>query len=175
MVDELWILLTAGLIVAAAGMVAYGFYRDQTDPYSSHRLAEIVKRVTHESAQQAVRILELETLLAEHEAGHAANARRMAANNIPLAWKPKRTAKAVMNGGSKLLPLYDLLYERFSDDELYDLGFRIGIKRDEIVGETHSAKAQCLIEYAARHELVDDLIVAGREVRPDLRWPEVNL
>lgn len=166
---ELWQL--TGLLVTVAAVVVVNIVRDYRDPYSYRRLSQTIRQMAYEQSLAAVRIVELETLVAEFEAGHEMNARRMEQKGVALVWRPTRTARSIANGGARLLPLYELLFERFSDDEMFDLAFRVGIKRDEIEGDTHSARAQSLIEYVARHELVDELLAAGREVRPELEWP----
>ena len=88
-------------------------------------------------------------------------------------WRPTRVTH-LRNGGAVLLPLYELLYDRFSDDELNDLAFRIGAGGDATGGSTHSARARSLVEYAKRHGLLDEILAAGREARPELEWPEIH-
>lgn len=168
---ELWQVTGLVVTVAAFAVVVTNIIRDYRDPYVYLRVLKEFKTLVNDQVKTSLRLLETETLLREHELGHEVNVRHMERRGVAPAWRPTRTLKRIMNGGSRLLPVYELLYERFSDDELFDLAFRVGIGRGELMGDTHSARAQGLIEYAARHELVDELLAAGREVRPELGWP----
>ena len=168
---ELWQLTGAVVTLTALAVLVVNAVRDYRDPYSYQKLSKTIKQMAHEQARTALRVLELESLAGEYEYGIERLLGFIERRGWTPPWGPTRTLKRISNGGSRLLPLYELLYERFDDDELFDLAFRVGIKRDEVEGDTHSARAQCLIEYVARHELVDELLAAGREVRPELGWP----
>ena len=168
---ELWQVTGLVVTVVAALVAIAGVVRDYRDPYSSRRLSQTIRQMAHEEAKTATRLLEVETLLAEYEQGAGQNIRFIEAKGYIPPWRPTRTLKRIANGGSRLLPLYTLFYERFSDDELFDLAFRVGIGREEIAGDTHSARAQHLIEYAVRRELIDDLVRVVRDVRSELTWP----
>lgn len=168
---EPWQVTGLVVTVAAFAVVVTNIIRDYRDPFSYLRVLKDFKSLVNDQVKTSLRLLETETLLREYELGHEENARRMEMRGVTPAWRPTRTLKRIANGGSRLLPIYELLYERCNDDELFDLAFRVGITREKIGGDTHSARAQALIEHVARHELVDELLAAGREVRPELAWP----
>lgn len=159
--------------VAALAVVVTNIIRDYRDPFSYLRVLKDFKTLVNDQVKTSLRLLETETLLREFELGHEENARRMELRGVTPAWRPTRTLKRIANGGSRLLPLYDLLYDRLNDDELFDLAFRIGMSRDEVVGDTHSARAQCLVEYAVRRDLLQQLVDIGKTERPELDWPTV--
>lgn len=176
--SDTWLLIGVVVTVVSFAVVLVAIIRDVRQPEEYLQLMRALQEAAHTAAQETLRAaqetlrrLEAEKLLREFENGHEANARRMEQNNVPLAWWPTRTAKAIANGGSQLLPLYDLLCNRFDNEEVYDLAFRLNIRRDDIAGEVHSILVQNLLEFVSRRDRVDDLIVLGRTIRPDLAWP----
>lgn len=64
-----------------------------------------------------------------------------------------------------------LLVQYFSDGELRDLCFDLGIDYDSLPGSGKSDKARELVAYAQRHGVMNDLLVACRRQRPNARWP----
>lgn len=168
---ELWPIAGAVVTLVAGAVLIINIVRDYRDPYGYQRLSRTIREMAHEQARMAMRQLEMETLLAEFEFGTERLLRFIEQKGWTPPWRPTRAFHHIANGGSRLLPLYELFYERFSDDELFDLAFRVGIKREEVAGDTHSGRAQSLIEYAVRRDLIDDLVRIGRTVRPELEWP----
>lgn len=168
---EIWQVTGLVVTVAAAAVVVGNMVRDYFDPYSYRKLSQTVRAMAHEQVRTALRLLEVESLLGEFEFGADWLIAFIERNHLVPPWRPTRRLKQIRNGGSRLLPLYDLLYDHFNDDELFDLAFRVGIRRGEIAGGSHSTLAQSLIEYVNGHELVDELLAVGREIRPELGWP----
>lgn len=169
---ELWPLTGLAVTLTAAVVLVINVIRDYRDPYGYQRLSRTIREMAHEQARMAMRQLETETLLGEFEYGAERLLRFIEEKGWIPPWRPTRAFHHIANGGSRLLPLYELFYEKFSDDELFDLAFRVGVKREEVTGDTHSARAQSLIEYAVRRNLIDDLVRIGRVVRSELEWPK---
>jgi hypothetical protein len=174
MSEAVWGAATALGVATVIGLIIWGLVREYHDPHSYHELYRMLRETAHDAARTSVELIEARGLLKEYEDGHNRNMKRMELARVEPAWRPTRTAKEISNGGSKLLPLYDLLYDSFSDDELFDLAFRIGLPRDGVAGETHAAKTQCVIEYADRRNIVAELIRVGKVERPELAWPEIQ-
>lgn len=165
--------LTIGLVFVV-GAIVWGIVRELFDPHSYHELYRLLRQTTNDAARTSVELIETRGLLREYEEGYKLNYRRMQMRGVEPAWEPTRTSEAISNGGSVLLPLYDLLYDRFNDSELFDLAFRIGLTRDGMTGDTHAERTQCLVEYADRRNIVNELIEVGRVERPELEWPTIR-
>ncbi len=58
------------------------------------------------------------------------------------------------------------IYQHYNLDEMRTLCFELGIKYGDIDGVTRQRKAQALIEYCDRHDLLDDLIRHIQQTRP---------
>ncbi len=61
----------------------------------------------------------------------------------------------------------------FDAEGLREIAFRLGIDYDDLRGESKTAKAVSLIEYLVHRERLPELVRVGRELRPDIRWPDV--
>jgi energy-coupling factor transporter ATP-binding protein EcfA2 len=70
--------------------------------------------------------------------------------------------------------LRDLLDAHFSNDDLRQLCFDLGVEYENLAGSTRIGKAQSLIEYCLRHNRLSDLGRRCRELRPTISWPDVD-
>lgn len=70
--------------------------------------------------------------------------------------------------------LHKILEEHFSMEELRTLCFDLGIDHESLTGEDKPAKARELILFLERHNLVNEIIRTGREIRPDIDWGVVS-
>lgn len=68
--------------------------------------------------------------------------------------------------------LYKILTDRFNDDELRTLCFALGIDYDNLRGDGKSGKARELITYLERRNEIPQLIEIGKQLRPDISWPD---
>jgi hypothetical protein len=68
--------------------------------------------------------------------------------------------------------LSDQINDYFNAEELADLCFRLDIQYDNLAGGTNQAKARELTDYCRRHGRVAELVVACRQLRPHVLWPE---
>ena len=130
-----------------------------------------IDALQHQNAVTFLRLLEVENLVKEYDRGRISNERVMEKADLTPSWRPSERLDHIKNGGSQLIPLYDLLYTRFNDDELRDLAFRTGIGSGVLVETSHSALARSLVEHAGRRGIVDDLVRIGQGIRPELVWP----
>lgn len=172
-VEDVWAVVVTALVAFSSGMLLYGVIRDRRDPFSYRQMSNLAKELAHDLARVEVRLMEAQAVTEELDHGVTLLLQFIRQRGWQAPWRPTRVAH-LRNGGALLLPLYELFYDRFSDDELLDLAFRIGAGEDATEGLTHSARARCLVEYAKRHDLVDEIIAKGRELRPELEWPEIH-
>lgn len=171
--SDMWAIVVTALVAFSSGMLLYGVIRDRRDPFSYRRMSNLVKGLAHDLSRAEVRLMQAESLAEEYEHGATLLLQFIRQKGWQTPWQPTRAAH-LRNGGALLLPLYELFYDRFSDEELRDLAIRVGAGEDATEGSTHSARARCLVEYARRHDLVDEIVAVGRELRPELSWPEVH-
>ena len=77
-----------------------------------------------------------------------------------------------------LITLRQNLVDSFSDTELHDLCFDMGIDYEDLPGEGRAAKARELVAYCERRSLTSELIKKCSELRPLVSWgastPEVS-
>ena len=71
------------------------------------------------------------------------------------------------------LVLFQILVDRFSDDELRTLCFHLQIDYEELSAEGKSGKIRELIEYLQRRHRVHELVSSGKQLRPDVIWEDV--
>ena len=62
------------------------------------------------------------------------------------------------------------LVEWFNDSELHDLCFDMGVDYESLKGEAKSDKARELVAYCERRQIVPDLVVKCKELRPNVSW-----
>jgi hypothetical protein len=65
-----------------------------------------------------------------------------------------------------MLSLRDIIVTYFSDSELRDLCFDLGIDYESLPGEGKAAKARELVSYCQRHGRLAELEAACRRLRP---------
>jgi hypothetical protein len=78
---------------------------------------------------------------------------------------------AVHTTRPELVLLWRLLAQYFNLEELTDLCFQLGINFENLPGSTLSRKAQELVVYCERHQLLARLLSLCRENRPQAEWP----
>lgn len=84
--------------------------------------------------------------------------------------------KAPASGGSGYNPLAELrdaLVKSFSEEELRDLAFALGIEFDDLAGVGPTAKAREMVELLNRQNRLADLAPLGREYRPTISWDDL--
>ena len=63
---------------------------------------------------------------------------------------------------------YEVLTRRFSDDDLQDLCYGLGLDWDDLAGDTHRAKARAIIQHFERRKQMQTLRQEIRRRRPDV-------
>ncbi len=82
---------------------------------------------------------------------------------------------ATLDSSAQLLSrLFQILTERFNQDELRTLCFELPVDYDSLTGEGLAGKARELVALLKRHERIRDLIRIGHRMRPDIDWPGIT-
>lgn len=74
----------------------------------------------------------------------------------------------------KLVYLRQNLADHFSDSELRDVCFDLGVDYDGLTGQSKADKARELIAYLDRHGHIQDLIVLCSRLRPHISWDDAR-
>jgi hypothetical protein len=69
--------------------------------------------------------------------------------------------------------ILDNLHHSFDESELRDLYFRMGVKYEDLPGQSKADKARELVLYMVRAERLSVLSSIGAELRPALTWPAI--
>lgn len=95
----------------------------------------------------------------------------------PPLWLAVTLAGPAAHGGPEpgaiMVELYHLIGRYFSDEELTDLALRAGIDRSLFGGDTLAARAREMVDAAARHGRMAQLIEVARQLRPHVEWPRL--
>ena len=66
-----------------------------------------------------------------------------------------------------------ILSERFNEEELRTLAFDFGCDYDDLPGQGKAAKARDFVAYCERRGSIRDILIIGKQQRPDIRWPHL--
>jgi hypothetical protein len=66
--------------------------------------------------------------------------------------------------------LRQLLSTHFNEGELRILCFDLNLEYDDLIGAGPTDKARELVSYLERHSRIDELLVVGKRMRPDVPW-----
>lgn len=80
------------------------------------------------------------------------------------------SAQVAKNLPSDLAAIRDNLIEYFNKAELRGLAFELGIRHEDLPGETLSELAQSLVIYCRRRGRLAELVDLGRRERPRVSW-----
>jgi hypothetical protein len=111
-----------------------------------------------------VRILDIEPTVLLEELG-----RLLQLPQSPIATSKEESAAT---DSEDVVALRRFLISAFSDSELNDLCFDLGVDYENLPGQTKGDKARELIRYAERHRLLNQLIGMSRKLRPHSSWPD---
>lgn len=70
--------------------------------------------------------------------------------------------------------LHQLLVERFSEGELQTLCLHLQVDYESLPGAGKADKARELVVYLDRRRALLELVTAGKQLRPDIRWEELE-
>ena len=170
-----WDLSVAALLLGltAAGVVYLAWRgRGQTEIYQE------VGRMAAQVEELTLRVVELELDRSGYRLWNAqlrGQIIELGHNPVPpppwLVVTSAATEKAT--DGSVLVKVYHRVSEHFSLEEMADLAFQSGIDGEAFGGDTKSARAQALVEFAARHGELAELVRVARRLRPAVDWPAV--
>ncbi len=74
-----------------------------------------------------------------------------------------------------LTQIRDLIHNHFDLEELRELCFRLGIRYDDLPGETLSARTRELVLRLDRERRLDDLLNFCAHLRPKTEWPDLSV
>lgn len=83
-----------------------------------------------------------------------------------------------MNRSAKqnyLVNLRQMLNARFDEGELRTLCFDLSVEYDTLPGAGKQDKTRELIAYLDRHDRIDDLIIIGKQRRPEIIWDSLKI
>jgi hypothetical protein len=72
----------------------------------------------------------------------------------------------------RLVRLRKILIERFGEGELRTLCFDLGVDYDDLPGDGRADKVRELIIHLERRCRIPELVVVGKQLRPDVSWTE---
>ena len=119
-----------------------------------------------------LRVIELELALSKYRVGTAQLIGQVENLGKKPVWVPESPRPA--DREPVLVRLYQVIAEHFSLSELDTLMFDAGIAAESVTGGTVQAKSLALVQYAARHGLLEQLLVACRNARPRETWPQLT-
>ena len=70
--------------------------------------------------------------------------------------------------------LRQVLQERFSETNLRDMCYDLGIDYDALPGENKADRARELIVFCEQRQMLPELLRLGRESRSDIQWSEIG-
>lgn len=99
------------------------------------------------------------------------------ASFIPPGLRERVSVKKLLDGVDepkldRQVQLRRILTERFSEGELQDLCFEMGVEYENLPGERHTDKARELVRYLDRRGRLNELVEAGKKERPNVDWEE---
>lgn len=165
-------------VAALAVAIAYGRHQEVELIQPGARGAELrdqqraaIDKLLEDQQRLTLRVLELELTVTELQLDNS----RLRSLLHEAGIEPPSNPKLRTDGAPESLAvaLYKLIAARFNVDELADLGMSIGIQNEDIAGETITARALELVQYAQRHGMLSELIAACRKARPKTAWPKV--
>ncbi len=165
------------LIIVLLGMTAAGVVYLALRGRSQSAIFQEVDRVTAQMEELTLRVVELEL----DRAGYRLWTAQLRGQIVELGHTPVPPPPWLVVTGlnavesamteSVLVQVYHRISEHFSLEEIGDLAFQSGIDAEAFGGEGRSARAQALVEHAARHGKLADLVRVARRLRPATNWP----
>ena len=94
-------------------------------------------------------------------------------SQLPPQTIAQPTGEALKKEGTSLTELRQELVTRFNEDELRTLCFDLGVDYDGLPGEGKVGKARELVAFLDRRSRIPELLKFGRQLRPDVPWPDL--
>lgn len=89
--------------------------------------------------------------------------------------KPNGRLKAAAEGNDPIVRIYDLLVGYFSNGDIEELRFVLGVPEGEISGAEKPQRIIKLVEYCKNHGRLNELVKLCQSKRRHLDWPTVGL
>ena len=157
---------TLGMVAAWwAGRKGWTVFRRMDEPLSA-RVDELT-----------LEVVELRLELSKVMVGAARLVAQLEQERIEPEYRPPlpRKERLAADEESDVVRLHRLLVESFSQEELDDLAMTTGVPAESYGGSTRSARALALVQVAARHGLLQELVSAARQMRPRVKWPRMMM
>lgn len=161
-----WGSLITGVAVVAV-VVAIWYSRNRHVTYHADGLMVEMSRRLDELTLQVV---ELKLALSYSQVENATLRAQVLALGGTPEMSPARSIQQAM-GEEPLVRLYQLITELFGIAEMDELAAMAGVPPESFSGEERPARALSLVQYAARHGKLEELVAACRKKRPRAKWP----
>lgn len=167
-----WVAVGGSLItVVAAAVVALTIWysRNRNVNYQADGLIVEMSRRLDELTLQVV---ELKLALSYSQVENATlRAQVLELGGVPAMSQAKSIQQTMEE--EPLVRIYQLITEHFGISEMDELAAKAGVPPESYSGEARPARALSLVQYAARHGRLEELVVACRRMRPRVMWPMV--
>ena len=165
--NVVWGSLITGVAIAALLLaIWYSRTRHVTYQVDNGLMAEMSRRLDELTLQ----VVELKLALSYSQVENAT----LRAQVLSMGGKPAvqvaRTIQQTMEE-EPLVRSYQLITELFGISEMDELAAMAGIPPESFSGDERPARALSLVQYAARHGQLEELVAAGRRKRPRANWP----
>lgn len=152
-----------GAIIVAAVVISR-----RRPPADYYRVGDLMHRVE----ELTLELIEVRLHLSSWQTGATHLIAQITALGYAPAWEPddSLTGAGPMRQPA-LVRLYQRIAEHFDLNEIDALAAEAGMPAESYGGETRQARALALVQYAARHGNLSQLLAACRKARPKVRWP----
>ncbi len=161
-----WGSLITGVAVVAV-VVAIWYSRNRHVTYQADGLMVEMSRRLDELTLQVV---ELKLALSYSQVENATLRAQVLALGGTPEMSPARSIQQAMEE-EPLVRLYQLITELFGIAEMDELAAMAGVPPESFSGDERPSRALSLVQYAARHGKLEELVAACRKKRPRAKWP----
>lgn len=140
-------------------------------PPSQRMIAE--RMMIEEIGRLRIANIELGRVISEYDGMSRKLLRQLEEMGVEPAARPNGIIKAAKRGEMPLQELHQLIEQYFNSEEIHSLAFKLGIEYENITGSTRKLRALSLIEYCARHGLLQALVGWCKKKRPSVDWPHI--
>jgi len=167
--EALGLVVVVGVLILVGVVIVAAVWRSHTTRATEYyRLDDLMHRVE----ELTLEVIELRLHLSSWQTGATHLIAQITALGYAPAWEPddSLTGAGPMRQPA-LVRLYQRIAEHFDLAEIDELAVAAGIPAESYGGETRQARALALVQYAARHGNLSQLLTTCRKARPRVRWP----
>lgn len=178
--EETWVVVL--MVLAGAGLAAVEIYRRYHKTTSTETILAKVDSMATQVNELTLRVVELELA----RSGYRLWTAQLRGQIVELGYipvpPPPWLAVVGMTGftpsepepaESLLVQVYRKVAHYFNREEIADLALQTGIDPEAFGGETRDSRARELVEHAARHGKLPELVKVARGLRQGVLWPVV--